>query len=101
MVKLSSSLWLAATLICTFAVLASTPSYAKENAAIAKTTDTHTQQNTADKKDDQNKKICKRVKVTGTHFRKRICSTKAGWRELEMRSQDTVRELTRGRPSSN
>lgn len=41
--------------------------------------------------------VCKRVKVTGTHFRKRICRKQSVWQQIERDSQRAMDELTRGR----
>ncbi|MEM9620631.1 MAG: hypothetical protein AAF993_03220 [Pseudomonadota bacterium] len=53
------------------------------------------------KKAKKEKVVCKRVKVTGTHFRQRICRTQAVWEEIERESQRAMDELTRARGSSS
>ena len=45
------------------------------------------------KKKAKRKKVCKKVKVTGTHFRKRICQSQEAWDELERDAQRTATDL--------
>lgn len=40
-----------------------------------------------------NMQVCKRVHVTGTHFRKRICHTRAQWKAFEEEAQEALRIL--------
>ncbi len=46
----------------------------------------------------EDKVVCKKIKVTGTHFRKRICQKRSVWKEIEEESQRAMDELsvTRG-----
>ncbi len=43
-------------------------------------------------------RICKRVKVTGTHFAKRICRTQAQWDEMRAENERDMDRLKTSNP---
>lgn len=86
--------WLFCTLLSAAMLLATPSSYA-DTKSKAENAEQQADKIESEKK-DQRKKICKRVKVTGSQIRKSICNTQAGWRELENRSQESIRGMNRG-----
>ena len=49
---------------------------------------------------EQDRVICKRVKVTGTHFRQRVCQKRSVWEAQREDSQEHARRIM-DRPSSS
>jgi hypothetical protein len=47
--------------------------------------------------EDPNEWICKRVQITGSRFKSKLCGTRAQWEEAERNAKDTV-EYMRNRP---
>ena len=49
-----------------------------------------------DKALDENRRVCRRLPVTGTHFKRRICKTAAAWQAEEEAAREYVQQLERG-----
>ena len=45
------------------------------------------------KKPSPNKKVCRKVKVTGSHFKQRVCMKQKEWDKLREGSQDLARDM--------
>lgn len=43
-------------------------------------------------------RICKRVKVTGTHFAKRVCRTQAQWDEMKAQNERDMERVMTSNP---
>jgi uncharacterized protein (DUF2147 family) len=43
-----------------------------------------------------NKVVCKRKVVTGSRFAKKVCMTRADWRDNERRGRDLIDDIQRG-----
>ncbi len=43
-------------------------------------------------KDDSRRVVCKRVRETGTHFRRRVCLTKERWDKMQDDAQRDMRD---------
>lgn len=39
------------------------------------------------------KVVCKKVKVTGSHFRKRVCQKQSAWKRMEREAQRAMKTL--------
>ncbi len=37
--------------------------------------------------------ICKRIRVTGSHFRRKICQRQSAWKQMQRDAQDTARDI--------
>jgi len=61
----------------------------EENAAVPANPETE------DGAEDANEVICRRTKIVGSNFRKRICATAREWENLSRRGQATTKELQR------
>lgn len=42
------------------------------------------------------KVVCKKVKVTGSHFSKRICQKQSAWKRMEREAQRVMKRLEAG-----
>jgi hypothetical protein len=42
------------------------------------------------------RKVCKKVKVTGSHFRQRVCMKNSDWAEMETESRRRMQQLNSG-----
>ncbi len=64
-------------------------------AAVAETADDNQQdasaREAAEVKED--KVVCKRIKVTGSHMRQRICQKRSVWKAQQEASQESVRRI--------
>jgi hypothetical protein len=49
-----------------------------------------------DKALDENRRVCRRLPVTGTHFKRRICKTAAAWQAEEEAAREYAQKLERG-----
>ena len=49
-----------------------------------------------DKALDENRRVCRRIPVTGTHFKRRICKTAAAWEAEAEAAREFVEKLERG-----
>lgn len=47
-----------------------------------------------------NRRVCKRVKVTGSHFRQKVCRSQAEWARIREASQNMMKDITSG-PSTS
>ncbi len=47
----------------------------------------------AAEEDDADRLICRRTRVIGSRFSKRLCATKEEWENLNRRGRDTTREF--------
>ena len=43
-------------------------------------------------KDDSTRVVCKRIKETGTHFRRKVCLTKQRWDKMQEEAQQDIRD---------
>ena len=43
-------------------------------------------------KDDSTRVVCKRIKETGTHFRRKVCLTKQRWDKMQEDAQKDMRD---------
>ena len=41
----------------------------------------------------EKKMICKKIKVTGTHMKRRVCLSAAGWENLRMKTQQQLDDI--------
>ena len=46
----------------------------------------------------QNKRVCKRVKVTGTHFARRICRSQREWDEMQRQNEEDMDRVMTSNP---
>ena len=53
------------------------------------------------KKQSANKKVCKKVKVTGSHFKQRVCMKRSEWDDMRRDSQRAARDMTGSRSSGS
>ena len=49
-----------------------------------------------DKALDENRRVCRRLPVTGTHFKRRICKTAAAWEAEAEAAREYAQKLERG-----
>lgn len=45
-------------------------------------------------KQNPNKKVCKKIKTTGSHFSKRVCMKQKEWDEIGKNARKTMRDMT-------
>ena len=65
--------------------------------AAADTSDSEAvEQKKAKKKVNPNKRICKKVKATGSHLTQKVCLKRRDWDEMARRAQETRRNSTGG-----
>ena len=50
----------------------------------------------SDKSLDENRVVCRRLPVTGTHFKRKICKTAATWQAEAEAAREFMRSLERG-----
>ena len=55
--------------------------------------ETDQEASTQDKVTKSERRVCKRITQTGTHFKKRVCFTQARWDRIATESQETVRRI--------
>ncbi len=80
-----SRFWNLGALLLGSTLLLAGPSYAEETTGPTET---------AEAASDPDDVICRRVQVTGTRLRQRICYTRAEWTNMREAGQDTIRRET-------
>ena len=52
-------------------------------------------------KASKSKKVCKRIKVVGSHMKKRICHSQGDWDQMRKEAQESMRRTTNTTPGGS
>lgn len=73
----------------------STPATTSTSAQVASAQTVEGQETTAVASADANDMICKREKVVGTNFKKKLCATQAQWDMVERQARESTGDMQR------
>lgn len=73
----------------------STPATTSTSAQVASAQTVESQETTAVASADANEMVCKRQKVIGSNFKKKVCATQAQWDLAAQQSRDATENMQR------